>query len=274
LVLAGLFVGTDLLAMRRVSQLRVETEQTEQNVLTNLEAVSTMHHDLDLTKLLVDRHIFVKSSETMAALDARIRETQADFDRAATQYESMPMLPGEQVRWKSLGTEIASLEPRFAAVLALSRRNEDSDAARILTEMQGDIERADDDLRALGGFYHQAARESVDRVAALERSAAVGLFVLSVSGVVLSTILGIALTRIQRMHNLQLGRAVDKLEASNRELDAFAGRVAHDLRGPLTTATLATSKLAKQLPGHDQAKALGARSSARSARWATSSRTC
>src|SRR5262249_23308292 len=29
------------------------------------------------------------------------------------------------------------------------------------------------------------------------------------------------------------------LEARNRELDAFAGRVAHDLRGPLTTIKLA-----------------------------------
>jgi signal transduction histidine kinase len=36
------------------------------------------------------------------------------------------------------------------------------------------------------------------------------------------------------------------LEERNRELDAFAGRVAHDLRGPLTSISLAATLLARQ----------------------------
>jgi signal transduction histidine kinase len=38
------------------------------------------------------------------------------------------------------------------------------------------------------------------------------------------------------------------LEARNRELDAFAGRVAHDIRGPLTSISLATTRLAATAP--------------------------
>jgi signal transduction histidine kinase len=38
------------------------------------------------------------------------------------------------------------------------------------------------------------------------------------------------------------------LEERNRELDAFAGRVAHDLRGPLTSMRLAVWRIVKQLP--------------------------
>ena len=38
------------------------------------------------------------------------------------------------------------------------------------------------------------------------------------------------------------------LELRNRELDAFASRVAHDIRGPLTTISLATSHLAATAP--------------------------
>jgi signal transduction histidine kinase len=38
------------------------------------------------------------------------------------------------------------------------------------------------------------------------------------------------------------------LELRNRELDAFASRVAHDIRGPLTTISLATGTLAATAP--------------------------
>jgi signal transduction histidine kinase len=42
------------------------------------------------------------------------------------------------------------------------------------------------------------------------------------------------------------------LEERNRELDAFAGRVAHDIRGPLTTISLATSALAVTAPQEER----------------------
>src|SRR5262249_4648630 len=44
----------------------------------------------------------------------------------------------------------------------------------------------------------------------------------------------------------QMRRFALLLEERNRDLDAFAGRVAHDLRGPLTTINLAASMLAKR----------------------------
>jgi signal transduction histidine kinase len=43
-------------------------------------------------------------------------------------------------------------------------------------------------------------------------------------------------------------RQQEALEARNRELDAFAARVAHDLRGPLTSMTLATDRLRAHPP--------------------------
>jgi signal transduction histidine kinase len=42
------------------------------------------------------------------------------------------------------------------------------------------------------------------------------------------------------------------LEQRNHDLDAFAGRVAHDLRNPLNTLNLASLKLASQVPAADE----------------------
>ncbi len=53
-----------------------------------------------------------------------------------------------------------------------------------------------------------------------------------------------------------LQRQARVLESRNRELDAFAGRVAHDLRGPLTTISLSADRLAERLPSDDSAIAI------------------
>jgi signal transduction histidine kinase len=53
-------------------------------------------------------------------------------------------------------------------------------------------------------------------------------------------------------HNEELlRRASSKLEDRNRELDAFAGRVAHGLRGPLSVVGLAGAQLAQHAPEAD-----------------------
>ena len=43
-----------------------------------------------------------------------------------------------------------------------------------------------------------------------------------------------------------MNHALSQLEERNRELDAFAGRVAHDLRGPLTAISLAAPALVRR----------------------------
>jgi len=48
-------------------------------------------------------------------------------------------------------------------------------------------------------------------------------------------------TRLIEQGESELREANSNLEERNRELDAFAGRVAHDLRGPLTTISLAVA---------------------------------
>jgi signal transduction histidine kinase len=51
-------------------------------------------------------------------------------------------------------------------------------------------------------------------------------------------------------------RDAHRLEARNRELDAFAGRVAHDIRATLTTMTLAMTPLARKVSMDDRAMQL------------------
>src|SRR5262249_40734913 len=68
---------------------------------------------------------------------------------------------------------------------------------------------------------------------------AIGLMSLLVGLIILALAVARWATRLIKNGERQLREANSELEERNRELDAFAGRVAHDLRGPLTAISLA-----------------------------------
>jgi signal transduction histidine kinase len=247
LLLAVLFVGTDMLAMRRVAQLREGAELIEQDMLSDVELLSRMQGDLGRVKLLADRHVFEHDSDTMAHIEDEIAQVASDFEAAARSFESTPMLPAERAPWQDLRGAVADLRQRLDGVLALSRVNDDARSYRALVDLEGDFDRTDRSLRELFAVNRQAADEGEARVVALQKSATGNLQVLAIVGVALSVILGGAVVRTLQNRN-------QRLQAINRELDAFAGRVAHDLRAPLTTATLATARLSRQSPSTDQVR--------------------
>jgi signal transduction histidine kinase len=59
-----------------------------------------------------------------------------------------------------------------------------------------------------------------------------------------------------KARNDETWQMTTRLAEQNRELDAFAGRVAHDLRGPLTTVTLAAGRLAERSPDESSTNAI------------------
>jgi signal transduction histidine kinase len=89
------------------------------------------------------------------------------------------------------------------------------------------------------------ADATLARVRSLQRSSLFWFGGLALFGIALSIVLGAAVTHVVQRGELQLTRQAALLEEQNRELDAFAGRVAHDLRGPLTTIKLAVDNLAR-----------------------------
>jgi len=62
-------------------------------------------------------------------------------------------------------------------------------------------------------------------------------------------LVAIGTLRLIKRHHLAIQRRMIEIEEINRDLDAFAGRVAHDLRGPLTPIILSAARLRR---GSDQ----------------------
>jgi signal transduction histidine kinase len=70
----------------------------------------------------------------------------------------------------------------------------------------------------------------------------------ALGGSALALLAAIWVTGVIRRRDEEIAHGSELLETRVRELDAFAGRVAHDLRGPLTTISLAAARLAQSTP--------------------------
>jgi signal transduction histidine kinase len=68
------------------------------------------------------------------------------------------------------------------------------------------------------------------------------------------TLVAFATLRLIDRQHLALARRVAEIEQANRDLDAFAGRVAHDLRGPLMPIVLGAARLRAVAARHEGAE--------------------
>jgi signal transduction histidine kinase len=114
----------------------------------------------------------------------------------------------------------------------------------------------DDHVTALVKLSDADAERNVRAATALEWSAMLLFGGLGLVGIASTLLMGAWLIRAQQDRADASVRQARMLEERNRDLDAFAGRVAHDLRAPLTTISLAASRVLRNADTHDRSARL------------------
>jgi two-component system, OmpR family, sensor kinase len=151
----------------------------------------------------------------------------------ARAYDPIATGPGERSEWSALQ-------------LLFGRLQLDREDPRSIAPLVAGIEQS---IARLIAINEGAARDHAAAIAAIHHR---GLIAGEVSGaitLVLAVGVGLALLRSLRHQRLLVRRHVAEVDERNRELEAFAGRVAHDLRGPLAPLALCTELLV--MPGAD-----------------------
>jgi signal transduction histidine kinase len=95
------------------------------------------------------------------------------------------------------------------------------------------------------------ANEAIARIQALRRFDTIGMWVTAVAALLILFILGHHIINRIASYEEQLVGYSRILEGRNRELDAFAGRIAHDLRSPVSSLTLWVELLSREAPGEE-----------------------
>jgi signal transduction histidine kinase len=236
---AIIIVGFLLAAVVSIYQVRSEQSEVSlisEHALISTELASRLSRNLYRKRLLIEAHIFEKNIKDMQSIEAELARIDTTIAETSHAYEPIAVEQGERAAWQELQADVAHVQPRIERAIDLSRMNRDEEAQAVMKSIEAPLEKLNDDTDVLVRINRVRAQEEVGAIKGLQFEAIVFQIVLTVAWTAFALLTARWVTRLIRDRERQM-------EERNRELDAFAGRVAHDLRGPLTTINLASSML-------------------------------
>ena len=247
---------TQIMGYLRSRELYRSVDLVADNALSSIRLVQRMEIDIERQRILVDRHIIEQEVGSRAQTEKQIAAAKADYAATASEYAPLATLGGEARAWLRLQADVASVEAPTAGVLELSRRNLDTEARQALSALEPRFTTMERDVDELIEINQREAIEVLARMKAMQRDETGVRLALALLAASITVVLGFSVTRRVIRAEQQLEQHAAELEFRNRELDAFAGRVAHDLRGPLSTIGLAASRLFERVPQEEGAVAV------------------
>jgi signal transduction histidine kinase len=233
----GCFVASTLYADGRLAEIAHRSHEVSDNAMPSVADLGRMRRDLSL----VDLHAAELTAGRRSAEDL-LAQDLARLDAEESDYLATGWFEDEAALWTetaaSLG-EIRSAIPELRAHMVLG---ETAAAEAVRRErIQSVVPKADSGLAALLTLNHEAGKKAaLDADATLHRVRFTS-YVLDGISASLAVVLAVLTLGTMRRYSSLLRRRAD-------ELDAFAARVAHDVRGPLGPALLALGTVKRQLP--------------------------
>ena len=239
LIIAGFILAgvSSIYVMRKTL---TEIELIEDRALASIELTFRLSHYIDVRRRLFEAHILATTSTDMKEIEERLADVNARIAATSRDYEPTIADNVEREEWQKLQAEIADLEPETERVIDLSRKNRDLEARTAMEAIDPQFDEINRTMQRLVRLNSNSAAEKVHLIRTLQRTAGIFLIVLMAAFTIFVLSIARWVTRLIGQREVRMREAARQLEEQNRELDAFAGRVAHDLRGPLTAINLAT----------------------------------
>ena len=238
-------VAITLFAVAQTRGLEDRPREIVDNMLTSVRLVGRLDNEVERKRTLIDEHILTTAPEEMARLEAQLAAIDARIAGLMKAYEPWASQPGEHVSWDKTRADIMALNEPIARTLALSRQNHNVAAREAIGLAATRFDQVNDDVDEIVSINETSAASSLARFSATRFRLTLTLLGVGLLGLAVTVLLGrwVAVQVTRREQEIALRARM--LEERNRELGAFAGQVAHDIRGPLTTIGLATTQLSQ-----------------------------
>ena len=218
------------------------------DMLTSIRLIGQLDDYVEEKHVLIDDHILATLPAEMARIEVRLTAIDAEIAATLRAYEPWVNQPGERATSEQTLVDLLALKDPIDRALALSRQNRDDEAQQEIERVSGQFALLKRDFDRLVAINDQGATASLARFSATRFRLMLALLAIGLAALAGAAGVGGWASRQVARREEALSLNARMLELRNRELDAFASRVAHDIRGPLTTISLATSTLAVTAP--------------------------
>jgi signal transduction histidine kinase len=235
-------------AMAQSRGLEDSARDIVRNMLTSVRLVGELESEVKTKEILVNEHILASEAPDRARLETQIASVEAQIAATMRAYAPWVGLPGEQAAWAQAQEDLRDLDGPIARVVAFSRENLDTEARWEMEQAAGLFARVSQDFDQLISINDTGAAQSLAAVSAIRRRLMITLLLSGLLAIAGIAAVGTWAERRVAHREAETARGARLLEDRNRELDAFAGRVAHDIRNPLMVIHLASDQLSEMVP--------------------------
>lgn len=255
----GSFLVTTIVVQRTSSDIDALADRIVSNAMPSIERLAGLRSAALDAEIDLTRYIAAAEGRAREGLREEVEASRRTVDDEARRYLEMATLAGEapyreevEVAWR-----------RLRAALDRARALADAgDGARAHEVVTGEVDHAavmatDAAMRAIR-FNAEQGRALASRVREKRQRAVWLASVLTAGCVVLGVLGALLVLRQERSRRAITDAHARSLESRAAELEEFAGRVAHDLRNPISSMKLAAD-VALDKKGRDEATAALAR---------------
>ncbi len=244
-VVAAVFLVEEGLATLLTRSSRTLAGNLYSTSLASVEQVTRIAHDVDEERLLVNNYLLDKDRVTVAETESQLAKLAAQIQRHEKAYAPLIDLPHEAEIWQQAQSIEARVHREIATVLDRSRNDRDAEARQLLGAVQRDHMDLDGRLVELMQLNLAGARDAMARIAGLQHRTEIVQWSAAIAGFLVLLLFWTWGGRRILDYEKRITGYARETEERNDDLDAFAGRVAHDLRNALAPIVAAPFMLRK-----------------------------
>jgi signal transduction histidine kinase len=241
-----LFAGTIAFTQAVLQPIQARTEALTANALPSVSALANARSGLVRLQTATRTHVLAdEGTPARASSLADIASARHEVDESLAAYGRLPQFAGEHEHVVKVDAALALLDEHLTAALARPPVSHEARSDEIEALLPF-VEAADVAVHELQLFNVNQAKAAASNIAAsnaVSRATALGL---SAFSIVTALIAGALVLRLGRKQARMAAEHDAVLTMRATELEAFAGRVAHDLKSPLGSLALRLAVMQRQ----------------------------
>lgn len=243
---AASFLAANAVTQHAMGRIDSASDDIAFNSAPSISQLAALRSAARQTQYLVGVFVATGDPETRAAVEASLATVNAEGNG----YLMLPTFPGEKEHWRILGDAIAGLNGAVERALAATEAAGGTAGEGELPRVAHAADRLSDAAARAIEFNATNGRELALRIKEVRHRSSWIAYALGSSCALFALLAGLLVRRQWRRYGDLIEEHAALQESRARELEAFAGRAAHDILNPVSATQMALT-LASRRGGLD-----------------------